>query len=60
MTKDPSGMRKAHAKGVREASLKEIRQSPRSGNPFGFASCLRRETLLQHWSHLLQRWLTKD
>jgi hypothetical protein len=30
-------MRKAHAKGVREASLKEIRQSPRSGNPFGYA-----------------------
>ncbi len=29
MTKDPSGMRKAHAKGER--------QSPRSGNPFGYA-----------------------
>jgi hypothetical protein len=26
------------------------------GNPFGFASCVRRETLLQHWSHLLERW----
>jgi hypothetical protein len=24
------------------------------------ASCLCRETLLLHWSHLLQRWLTKD
>ncbi len=33
------------------------RQIPLSGNPFGFARCLRRETLPQHWSHLLQDWL---
>ena len=32
------------------------RQSPTAGNPNGRASCLRRETLLQHWSHRLQRW----
>jgi hypothetical protein len=44
----PPGMRKAHAKGER--------QSPTPGNPNGRASCLRRETLLQHWSHRLQRW----
>ncbi len=34
-------------------------QSPLSGDPFGFARCLRRETLPQHWSHLLQRCLTR-
>ncbi|KAB8316476.1 hypothetical protein SD81_025100 [Tolypothrix campylonemoides VB511288] len=33
------------------------RQNPRSGDPFGFASRLGRETLLQRWSHLLQYWL---
>ncbi len=33
------------------------RQSRHEGDPFGFASRLRRETLLQRWSHLLQRWL---
>jgi hypothetical protein len=46
----PSGKRKAHATRT---------QSPRSGDPFGFARCLRRETLPQHWSHLLQRCLTR-
>ncbi len=35
-------------------------QSPTAGNPFGFASCLRRETLLQHWSHRLQRWIHRN
>ncbi|WP_414589065.1 hypothetical protein [Scytonema sp. PCC 10023] len=30
-----------------------LRQSPAEGDPNGRASCLGRETLLQHWSHLL-------
>ncbi len=33
-----------------------VRQSPTAGDPFGFASSLRRETRLQDWSHRLQRW----
>ena len=33
-----------------------LEKFPTEGNPFGFASCLRRETLLQHWSHLLQNF----
>jgi hypothetical protein len=53
-----------HVYVLRTRYANDERQSPTEGDPFGYllrrgcanASCLRRETLLQHWSHLLQRW----